>query len=153
MSAIGRPDSGIGPVSGYFQGGNVPEDKQSVHFSMVFRHPERTLTGEEVDRTHQVAWWMPANPSGARLRELIRIGSSEDVQGKRPWRMNPIRQWRSWVLALLLIGPVLIYVGLGMIWLWQRGWIVLTVADDLLDSGGPRLLDAGRPVDQVVATR
>ena len=33
-----------------FQGGNIPDDKQSVHFSMVFRHPERTLTGEEVER-------------------------------------------------------------------------------------------------------
>jgi phenylalanyl-tRNA synthetase beta chain len=32
-----------------FQGGNIPEDQQSVHFSMVFRHPERTLTGEEVE--------------------------------------------------------------------------------------------------------
>ncbi len=33
-----------------FQGGNLAGDKQSVHFSMVFRHPERTLTGEEVER-------------------------------------------------------------------------------------------------------
>jgi phenylalanyl-tRNA synthetase beta chain len=32
-----------------FQGGNIPDDQQSVHFSMVFRHPERTLTGEEVE--------------------------------------------------------------------------------------------------------
>ena len=32
-----------------FQGGNLPPDQQSVHFSMVFRHPERTLTGEEVE--------------------------------------------------------------------------------------------------------
>ena len=32
-----------------FQGGNLPEDRQSVHFSMTFRHPERTLTGEEVE--------------------------------------------------------------------------------------------------------
>jgi phenylalanyl-tRNA synthetase beta chain len=32
-----------------FQGGNIPDDRQSVHFSMVFRHPERTLTGEEVE--------------------------------------------------------------------------------------------------------
>src|SRR5262249_37586824 len=32
-----------------FLGGNLPDDKQSVHFSMVFRHPERTLTGEEVE--------------------------------------------------------------------------------------------------------
>ena len=33
-----------------FEGGNLPADKQSVHFGMVFRHPERTLTGEEVER-------------------------------------------------------------------------------------------------------
>ena len=32
-----------------FRGGNLPEGMQSVHFSMVFRHPERTLTGEEVE--------------------------------------------------------------------------------------------------------
>ena len=32
-----------------FRGGNLPEDRQSVHFSMTFRHPERTLTGEEVE--------------------------------------------------------------------------------------------------------
>lgn len=33
-----------------FSGGNIPEEEQSVHFSMVFRHPDRTLTGEEVER-------------------------------------------------------------------------------------------------------
>jgi phenylalanyl-tRNA synthetase beta chain len=32
-----------------FRGGNVPEESESVHFSMVFRHPDRTLTGEEVE--------------------------------------------------------------------------------------------------------
>ncbi len=32
-----------------FRGGNLPEGMQSVHFSMVFRHPDRTLTGEEVE--------------------------------------------------------------------------------------------------------
>jgi phenylalanyl-tRNA synthetase beta chain len=32
-----------------FRGGNLPEDMQSVHFSMVFRHQERTLTGDEVE--------------------------------------------------------------------------------------------------------
>jgi len=42
--------------------------------------------------------------------------------------VHPIRQWRVWILVLLLIGPVLIYVGLGMLWLWQRGWIVATIA-------------------------
>ena len=33
-----------------FQGGNLPEGRESVHFGLRFRHPERTLTGEEVDR-------------------------------------------------------------------------------------------------------
>jgi phenylalanyl-tRNA synthetase beta chain len=33
-----------------FLGGNLAEDMQSVHFSMIFRHPKRTLTGEEVER-------------------------------------------------------------------------------------------------------
>ncbi len=34
-----------------FHGGNVPEGQHSVHFALRFRHPERTLTGEEVDRS------------------------------------------------------------------------------------------------------
>jgi phenylalanyl-tRNA synthetase beta chain len=33
-----------------FQGGNVPDGKQSLHFGLKFRHPERTLTGDEVER-------------------------------------------------------------------------------------------------------
>jgi len=33
-----------------FQGGNLTDDQQSVHFSLTFRNLERTLTGEEVDR-------------------------------------------------------------------------------------------------------
>jgi phenylalanyl-tRNA synthetase beta chain len=28
----------------------LPEDQQSVHFSLTFRHPDRTLTGDEVER-------------------------------------------------------------------------------------------------------
>jgi uncharacterized protein len=42
--------------------------------------------------------------------------------------VNTLRQWRSWVLVALLVGPVLAYVGLGMLWLWERGWIVCTIA-------------------------
>jgi phenylalanyl-tRNA synthetase beta chain len=34
-----------------FTGGNLPPDAQSVHFGLRFRHPERTLTGEEVERS------------------------------------------------------------------------------------------------------
>ena len=41
---------------------------------------------------------------------------------------SPLKQWRSWVLVTLLVGPVLVYVGLGMIWLWERGWVICTVA-------------------------
>ena len=33
-----------------FRGGNLGEHSQSVHFSMLFRHSERTLTGEEVEK-------------------------------------------------------------------------------------------------------
>jgi phenylalanyl-tRNA synthetase beta chain len=33
-----------------YRGGNLEDNEQSVHFSMIFRHPERTLTGEEVER-------------------------------------------------------------------------------------------------------
>jgi len=33
-----------------FRGGNVPEGLQSIHFGLRFRHPERTLTGEEVEK-------------------------------------------------------------------------------------------------------
>jgi uncharacterized protein len=42
--------------------------------------------------------------------------------------VNTLRQWRSWVLVALLAGPVLAYVGLGMLWLWERGWVVCTIA-------------------------
>jgi phenylalanyl-tRNA synthetase beta chain len=33
-----------------FRGGNLSDTDQSVHFGMTFRHPERTLTGDEVER-------------------------------------------------------------------------------------------------------
>ena len=42
--------------------------------------------------------------------------------------MSSLWRWRSWVLVLLLVGPVLAYVGLGMLWLWERGWVACTVA-------------------------
>ncbi len=34
-----------------FRGGNLPGDRQSLHFGLRFRHPERTLTGDEVERS------------------------------------------------------------------------------------------------------
>ncbi len=51
--------------------------------------------------------------------------------------LSPLWRWRSWVLVLLLAGPVLVYVGLGMLWLWERGWVACTVAAVLwLLAGG-----------------
>ncbi len=32
-----------------FEGGDLPPDKHSLHFGLRFRHPERTLTGDEVE--------------------------------------------------------------------------------------------------------
>jgi hypothetical protein len=33
-----------------------------------------------------------------------------------------IANWRAWVLMVLLVGPVVAYIGFGMLWLWERGW-------------------------------
>src|SRR5262249_33918311 len=51
-----------------FRGGDLPGDHQSVHFSMVFRHPERTLTGEEVEHAVRSVVQGCAARFGARLR-------------------------------------------------------------------------------------
>lgn len=32
--------------------------------------------------------------------------------------------WRSWVLTSLFFGPILLYMGFGTLWLWQRGWLL-----------------------------
>jgi hypothetical protein len=34
-----------------------------------------------------------------------------------------LKQWRAWVLAFLLVGPVVAYVVFGSLWLWERGWL------------------------------
>ncbi len=50
--------------------------------------------------------------------------------------MNPLKQWRYWLLFLLLVGPILAYMGLGMLWLWERGWLILGVATTLWVTAG-----------------
>jgi hypothetical protein len=45
--------------------------------------------------------------------------------------MNPLKQWRYWLLTFLLLGPIVIYVGLGIFWLWERGWLVVAIATTL----------------------
>ncbi len=39
-----------------------------------------------------------------------------------------IRNWRSWVLLILLVGPFLAYLGFGALWLMERGWLLITGA-------------------------
>jgi hypothetical protein len=39
-----------------------------------------------------------------------------------------LRSWRSWVLIVLLVGPFLVYIGLGFLWLLEHGWLVTTLA-------------------------
>jgi phenylalanyl-tRNA synthetase beta chain len=51
-----------------FQGGNLAATKESVHFSMVFRHPERTLTGDEVERAVKAVIAACEGRFGAKLR-------------------------------------------------------------------------------------
>ena len=51
-----------------FAGGNLPEDRHSVHFGLRFRHPERTLTGEEVDRSVQAV----VAACGSRFAAVLR---------------------------------------------------------------------------------
>ena len=39
-----------------------------------------------------------------------------------------LKSWRSWVLIVLLVGPFAAYIGLGFLWLLERGWLVATLA-------------------------
>jgi len=39
-----------------------------------------------------------------------------------------LKNWRSWVLVLLFFGPFLVYIGLGLLWLKDRGWVWMTAA-------------------------
>ncbi len=39
-----------------------------------------------------------------------------------------LRNWRSWVLLTLFFGPFLVYIGLGLLWLKDRGWTWMSAA-------------------------
>ena len=43
---------------------------------------------------------------------------------------------------------MLAYVGLGMLWLWERGWVACTVAAVLWLAAGGVVLGPGRALDQ-----
>src|SRR5205823_13131036 len=39
-----------------------------------------------------------------------------------------LRNWRAWVLLVLLVGPILAYILFGFFWLAQRGWVLYASA-------------------------
>ena len=49
--------------------------------------------------------------------------SSKESDPRHVSMMSILKQWRVWVLTVLLVGPVLAYVVFGSIWLWERGWL------------------------------
>ncbi len=51
-----------------FRGAGMSEAEESVHFGMIFRHLERTLTGEEVERAVEAVVAACHRRLGARLR-------------------------------------------------------------------------------------
>ncbi len=62
-----------------------------------------------------------------------------------------IWNWRWWVLIVLLVGPVLAYIGFGSLWLYERGWLLvagsLWIAAGLLFSYlAARWTKTGQPV-------
>ena len=51
------------------------------------------------------------------------------MEPKRVVRSIPVlKNWRSWVLLLLFVGPYLVFMGLGFLWLWERGRVWVMVA-------------------------
>jgi len=55
-----------------------------------------------------------------------------------------LRNWRSWVLLILFVGPYLIFMGLGFLWLVERGrvWILGAGAISILSGIAVALLMA-----------
>ncbi len=39
-----------------------------------------------------------------------------------------LKNWRSWLLIVLFVGPYVAFMGLGFLWLKERGWLWVTVA-------------------------
>jgi phenylalanyl-tRNA synthetase beta chain len=51
-----------------YRGAGIPEGRQSIHFGLRFRHPDRTLTGDEVERAVKAVVGACAARFGATLR-------------------------------------------------------------------------------------
>jgi phenylalanyl-tRNA synthetase beta chain len=55
-------------ISQYY-GESIPKDKKSLSFRFIYRHPQRTLVAEEVDRAEQQVLTKLKRAFGAQLRE------------------------------------------------------------------------------------
>src|SRR6478736_4138344 len=63
----------------------------------------------------------------------------------RPWRAGMqilLREWRTSVLLILLVGPFLAYIGFGTLWLIERGWIIHAVIAWIVAGGAFAILAA-----------
>ena len=63
-----------------------------------------------------------------------RIARAARRKGRNPLILT--KNWRAAILGLLLIGPIAAYVGLGMLWLQERGWWPLVIASSLWVATG-----------------
>jgi uncharacterized protein len=50
---------------------------------------------------------------------------------RRPRSIPVLKNWRSWVLLLLFVGPYLAFMGFGFLWLLERGKVWVLVAAGL----------------------
>jgi phenylalanyl-tRNA synthetase beta chain len=56
-------------VFDYYKGGNIPEGKKSLAFSITYRSKDRTLTDEEVEKLHSSIVEHILGKTGGELRK------------------------------------------------------------------------------------
>ena len=59
----------------------------------------------------------------------------ETLRGLRSGLAILLREWRTGVLAILLIGPFLAYIGFGTLWLFEKGWLLPAVIAWIVAGG------------------
>jgi hypothetical protein len=59
----------------------------------------------------------------------------DTLRGLRSGLAILLREWRTGVLAILLIGPFLAYIGFGTLWLFEKGWLLPAVIAWIVAGG------------------
>jgi hypothetical protein len=61
---------------------------------------------------------------------------------RRPMSIPVLKNWRSWVLLILFVGPYLAFMGFGFLWLWEHGrvWLLLAGVLSILSGIAVALL-------------